>query len=213
LICFQYFYSITIGCLIGSILTMALNYNIYDFFLHGISWIMIWTLWCYFAAYTAYWPPGYFCIICYYLKLQLNSIKIRLKVFILRANRLSLKERSLILKSILNEHNLLCQQIKSFNKYWKKYLTIKLILFVLIICFLSYLIFMKSMKWFASLQFLIVMSAHLLLIFIITYSASEIPHSNSLIAKDLQLISAKIKLHLSNKLKVCYISRKSLQKF
>ncbi len=134
-------------------------------------------------------------------------------MFILRANRLSLKERSLILKSILNEHNLLCQQIKSSNKYWKKYLTIKLILFILIICFLSYLIFIKSMKWFASLQFLILMSAHLLLIFIITYSAFEISHSNSLIAKHLQLMSAKIKLPLSNKLKVCYISRKSLQKF
>jgi hypothetical protein len=141
LICFQYFYLITIGCLIGSTLTMALNYNIYDFFLHGISWIIIWTLWCYFAAYTAYWPPGYFCITCYYLKLRLNSVKIRLKVFILRANRLSVKERSLILKSILNEQNLLCQQINSFNKYWKKYLTTKLILFVLIMFFVVFNIY------------------------------------------------------------------------
>jgi hypothetical protein len=141
LICFQYFYLIKFGRLIGSTLTMALNYNIYDLFLHGISWIIIWTLWCYFAAYTAYWPPGYFCITCYYLKLRLNSVKIRLKVFILRANRLSVKERSLILKSILNEHNLLCQQINSFNKYWKKYLTTKLILFVLIMFFVVFNIY------------------------------------------------------------------------
>jgi hypothetical protein len=57
--------SITIGGFLVGILTM-LFYDIYDMILYGISWVIIWTIWCYYASIAIYWPSGYFFIVCYY---------------------------------------------------------------------------------------------------------------------------------------------------
>jgi len=202
MICFLYIYSITIGCIFCCIVTMALNYSVHDFLLYGILWIIIWPIWSYFASSTAYWPPGYFYIVCYYLKQQSISIRARIRKITLKASRSNKRGVSLTLKSILCEHNYLCRKINSYNKYWRKYLTIKLFLFVLIISFLTYLIFMKSMQWFAYMQFLIILSAHLLLVFILTYSASNVSLLNSLILEELQITSAKLKLSTNTQFKV-----------
>jgi hypothetical protein len=194
--------SLTIGAFLVGILTI-LNYDIYDFILYGISWVIIWTVWCYYACIAIYWSPGYFFIVCYYLKLRLISFQIRLKTFSQRINRLSMKTKSFLIKGFVKEHNELCQQIFIYNKFWRKYLTIALTIFVLLICFLTYLIFIAPMKWYFRLELLITLFGHILLVFIITYSASTISHFNSIIARDLYSICFNAKAPILEKLKVC----------
>jgi hypothetical protein len=118
-------------------------------------------------------------------------------------NRLSMKRKSLLIKSILKEHNELCQQIFIYNMFWRKYLTITLTIFVLLICFLTYLVIIAPMKWYFRLQLLITLLGHILLVFIVTYSASTISHFNSVIARDLHKIHVNGKLPILEKLKVC----------
>ncbi len=192
----------TIGGFLVAILTM-LYYDIYDMILYGISWVIIWTVWCYYVGPAIYWPSGYYFIVCFYLKLRLISFQIRLKTFSQRMNRLSMKTKSFLVKGFLKEHNELCQQIFIYNKFWRKYLTITLTIFVLLICFLTYLIFIAPMKWYLRFQLSIALSGHILLVFIVTYSASTIYHFNSVIARDLNKICVNGKLPILEKLKVC----------
>jgi hypothetical protein len=183
------------------ILTM-LHYDIYDMILYGISWVIIWTVWCHYNGITINWPPGYFFIVCYYLKLRLISFQIRLKTFSQRMNRLSMKTKSFLIKNILKEYNELCQQIFIYNTFWRKYLTITLTIFVLLICFLTYLIFIAPVKWYLRFELMITLLGHILLVFIVTYSAATISHFNSVIARDLHKICVNGKLPILEKLKV-----------
>ncbi len=193
--------SLTIGTVLITILSI-LNYDIYDFILYGISWVIIWTVWCYYACIAIYWPPGYFFIVCYYIKLRLTSFQIRLKTFSQRTNRLSMKTKSFLIKGLMKEHNELCQQIFIYNKFWRKYLTVTLTIFVLLICFLTYLTFIPPMKWYLRFQISIALSGHILLVFIVIYCASTISHFNSVIARDLHKIYVNGKLPIFIKLKV-----------
>jgi hypothetical protein len=194
--------SLTIGAFSVGILTI-LNYDIYDFLLYGITWVIIWTVWCYYVCLAIYWPPGYLFIVCYYLKLRLISFQIRLKTFSQRINRLSMKTKSFLIKCFLKEHNELCQQIFIYNKFWRKYLTITLTIFVLLICFLIYLLFIAPMKWYFRFELSIALSGHILLVFVVTYSASIISHFNSVIVRDLYSICFNAKVPIVEKLKVC----------
>ncbi len=194
--------SLTIGTILITILTI-LNYDIYDFILYGISWVIIWPIWCYYACIAIYWPPGYFFIVCYYLKLRLTSFQTKVKIFSQRMNRLSMKTKSFLIKGFMKEHNELCQQIFIYNKFWRKYLTITLTNFVLLICFLNYLVFIAPMKWYLRFQISIALSGQILLVLIVTYSASTISHFNSVIARDLHKIYVNGKLPILEKLKVC----------
>jgi hypothetical protein len=194
--------SIAIGCFLVGILTM-LFYDIYDMILYGISWVIIWTILCYYAGFAIYWPPGYFFIVCYYLKQRLTSFQTKVKIFSQRMNSLSMKTKSFLIKGFVKEHNELCQQIFNYNKFWRKYLTITLTIFVLLICFLIYLIFIAPMKWYLRFELSIVLSGHLLLVFIVTYSASTISHFNSVIVRDLYSICFNAKVPILIKFKVC----------
>jgi hypothetical protein len=194
--------SLTIGAFLVGILTI-LNYEIYDLILYGISWVIIWTVWCHYVCLAIYWPPGYYFIVCYYLKQRLTSFRTKVKIFSQRMNRLSMKRKSLLIKSILKEHNELCQQIFIYNKFWRKYLTITLTIFVLLICFLIYLLFIAPMKWYLRFELSISLSGHILLVFIVTYSASTISHFNNIIVRDLYSICFNAKVPVLEKLKVC----------
>jgi uncharacterized BrkB/YihY/UPF0761 family membrane protein len=133
----------------------------------------------------------------------LTSIQTKVKILSERMNRLSMKTKSLLIQSILKEHNELCQQIFIYNKFWRKYLTIALTIFVLLICFLIYLLFIAPMKWFLRFELSITLFGHILLVFIVTYSASTISHFNSVIVRDLYSIYFNAKLPIIEKLKVC----------
>jgi hypothetical protein len=180
-----------------------LYYDIYDMILYGISWVIIWTVWCYYVGPAIYWPSGYYFIVCFYLKLRLISFQIRLKTFSQRINRSSMKTKSFLIKGFLKEHNELCQQIFIYNKFWRKYLTITLTIFVLLICFLIYLLFIAPMKWYLRFELSIALSGHILLVFVVTYSASIISHFNSIIVLDLYSIFFNAKVSILEKLKVC----------
>jgi hypothetical protein len=116
-------------------------------------------------------------------------------------NSLSMKTKSFLIKSILKEHNELCQQIFIYNKFWRKYLTITLTIFVLLICFLTYLTFIAPMKWYLRFQISIALLGQILLVFIVTYCASTISHFNSVIVRDLYSICFNAKVPLIEKLK------------
>ncbi len=201
-ICNKYIYSITLGIIIVLIISIAFNYNTYDFCIFGILWIILWTVWGLLICYALYWPPGYFSIVCYYLKLRIAAFRFKLINFKAASGQPSLKMRSRSIEKILREHNNLCIKISEYNKYWKIYLTISILIFIVIISFLSYLIFIARLNLFLRFEYLIILSAHLLLLFIITYSASSISHYNKVLFCDLYTFSVKNKLHIHSKLMV-----------
>jgi hypothetical protein len=201
-ICNKYIYSITLGIIIVLIISIAFNYNTYDFCVFGILWIILWTVWGLLICYTLYWPPGYYSIVCYYLKLRITAFRLKLINFKAASGQRSLKIESLFLEKTLREHNNLCIKISEYNKYWKIYLTISVLIFILIISFLLYLIFIARLNYVLRFEYSIILSAHLLLLFIITYSASSISDYNKVLFHDLYSFSVKNKLQIHSKLKV-----------
>jgi uncharacterized membrane protein YesL len=120
------------------------------------------------------------------LKQRLNSIKIRLNIIRNKSKKFNPNEKLLTITTLLREHNDICEQISNYNKYWRKYLTITYSIYLSIICILSYDTLINSkLKWSLRSEFGIVLLAHFLLIFIITYSASTVSHFNLIIYRSL----------------------------
>jgi len=183
-------------------LPMLLNYTFYNFIIFGISWDLIWIFWCYNACIAAYYFPGYYFITCYYLKFRLNSFEKRVKNFIKFSNHLPMRRKLLTIRRLLDDHNEMCHQIDDYNRFWKKYLTITYSIFITLICFITYTVFYSSIKWYFHLQYCVVLSAHLLLITILTYSASEVSHFNHILFNEFNSIFAKNNFPINFQLKV-----------
>jgi hypothetical protein len=182
IICCVYILTITAGVLAVFGLAFALNYSLAYFFLFGISWAIIWGIWTYTGCITLHYFPAYFLLICYHLKQRLNSIRIRLNVIRNKSKSLKSNEKILMIGSLVREHNDLCQNIYCYNKYWRKYLTITYSIFLTINCILAYIVFINSrLNSFLRFEYAIVLSSHLLLIFIITYSASIVSNFNPIL--------------------------------
>jgi hypothetical protein len=140
------------------------------------------------------------------LKQRLNSIRIGIYVIRYKSKRLGLDEKILMIRRLLEEHNNLCQKIYIYNKYWKKYLTITYSIFLSVVCILTYVVFISSgLKWFLIIEYLIVLSAHLLLIFIITYSASTVSHFNDILYKNLCSFCTENSFPIDIKIKVRFL--------
>ncbi len=74
-------------------------------------------------------------------------------------------------------------------------------IFVFLIC-LIYLLFVAPMKWFLRFELSTSLSGHILLIFVVTYSASTISYFNSVIVRDLYSICLNAKVPILENLKV-----------
>ncbi len=184
--CCSYIWTILVGSLGLFAVPYALNYTLTNFLLFGIFWIIIWLIWGYNVCAGSYYFPGYFFIVCYHLKQRLNSIKIRLNIIRNKSKKLNPNEKLLTITTLLREHNDICEQISNYNKYWRKYLTITYSIYLSIICILSYDTLINSkLKWSLRSEFGIVLLAHFLLIFIITYSASTVSHFNLILYRSL----------------------------
>jgi hypothetical protein len=206
MICCVYDLTITVGAIVVLGLPMALNYSLVNWLLFGISWTTIWIIFLYNGCLDTFYFPGYFFIVCFYLKQRLSSIRIRLNIIRNESKSSTTNEKILMIRRLVEDHNDLCQQISSYNKYWKKYLTITYSTLLSIICILTYVTLISSgLKWFLRLQYLIVLSAHLLLIFIITYSASSISDFNLILYKDLHSFCAKNSFPIVFKIKVRFL--------
>ncbi len=107
-----------------------------------------------------------------------------------------------MIRRLLKDHNNLCKQIDEYNEYWKKYLTVTYVIFVFLVCFITYVVFISAIKWFARIEYTTVLSAHILLVLIITYSASTVSHSNEIIFCDLYSVCVGNRFPIAIKLKV-----------
>jgi len=151
----------------------------------------------------SYYFPGYYLITCYYLKLRLTSIEKRIKSLLKFSNHLSMRGKVSIIKRLLEEHNNICQQIDNYNQFWKKYLTITFSIYVTLVCFITYTVFYSTIKWFFRLEYCIVLSAHILLLTILTYSASSVSHFNHILFRELYSLLANKSFPIAHKLMVC----------
>ncbi len=203
MICCFYVSTLTAGGMFIIGIPMALNYSLIHWLLFGITWTTIWGIWLYNATMAAFYYPGYFFIVCYYLKLKLNSIRIKLNIIRNKSKSLAKNKKILMIRRLLEEHNDICQQISNYNIYWRKYLSITYSIFLSVICILTYVALIYSgLKWFMRIEYLIVLSAHLLLIFIITFSASIVSDYNLILYKDLHSICAENWFPIDVKIKV-----------
>jgi len=202
-ICSFYVLSIPVCGMFVIGLWMLLNYSLVNFFVFGIPWVIIWGNFAYECCITTYFFPGYFFIICYHLKLRLNSIRNRIQILLKNETRCTLKVRIFTIKRFLTEHNVLCQQIDGYNKYWGKYLTLNYSVILSVICILSFVVCISwEVKWFLRIEYSIILSAHILLLTIETYSASSVSYLNHMLYLDLLSVSAKDRYLIFTKLKV-----------
>jgi hypothetical protein len=195
-------YCIRVITIFGSLaltIIMYVNYKTHDFFIFGIIWITIWSVWMYYASVVIYWFPTYFYIICYYMKIQLKFINRDIKNIKLTKIPIQLKE--ILLIKLLVKHQNIYRKIKIYNNYWKKYLSQSFIIFLTIILFLSYLYFFTSMTFLPKFEFTIVLTVHVLILIVLTYSASSVSHFSTTTYKLLQSISVE-KFSIRSKLKV-----------
>jgi ABC-type transport system involved in cytochrome bd biosynthesis fused ATPase/permease subunit len=202
IICFVYAVSVNAGCIACIGLLVTLNYSLGNILVFGISWTIIWGIWSYHSCKADFYFPGYFFIICYHFKIRLTSIEKRLKNFAYYSKQSSMRAKISTIRCLLRDHNNLCQQIDEQNQYWKKYLTLTYLIFVSSACFVLYAVFISPVKWFVRIEYLIVLSAILLLLIIITYSASSVSYFNEIIFRDLNSVCVRNSFPISFKLKV-----------
>jgi hypothetical protein len=199
MLCYVYTIVVAVGAGAVFAIPFALNYNLVNFFLFGISWIIIWVIWSYNGCVTLHYFPGYFFIICYYLKQRLDSIRIRLNTI----RNKSKNEKTLIIRRLLEDYNDLCQKIYDYNKYWKKFLTISYLILLSIVCFLTYIVFITpGVKLILRIEYAIVFLGHLMIIFIITYSAASVSHFNPILYKNFCSFNVENCLPIDIKIKV-----------
>jgi hypothetical protein len=202
MICFSYATSLTVGFLVAISFIFGLNYSLGNFLVFGMSWTIIWGIWCYYASKAFYYFPGYFFIICYQLKIQLSAIEKRLKNLMKHSKHFSMRSKISMIRRLLRDHNDLCQRIDEYNQYWRKHLTLTYPLFVFVVCFLSYGVFIAPIELFFRIQSLVILSAHILLLMIITYCASTVSHFNEIIFRDLCSVYVRNRFPNTIKLKV-----------
>jgi len=202
MICRFYVIFLSVGCFVVMAITSAFNYNLMDFFLFGISWSILAMIWGYHVCIAVYYFAGYYFIVSYYLNSRLNSLVKLVKSFENSVKYSSTKVKSLKITELLIEHNDLCVQINDYNKYWKKYLSSTLSILLSLICFLSYVVFFPPMDWLLRFEFAVALSAHIIVVLIVTYSASSITDFNEILYRDLHSISVKLKFSTDVKLKV-----------
>jgi len=195
-----YIHGVTFGCFIIAVMTFAFNLSLWDFILFGILWSILWPVWTYTCGSLAFWSAAYYYIVCYYLKIRLNSIQNKLRDLLSKSRTSKIRSKCSTIKQILEEHNDLCRKIDNYNKFWRKYLTITLLIFISLVCFLSYLVFFPPMKWSLRLEFSVVLMGHTFLIIVLTYSASTISHFNYTLFRDLN--SVNVKFNFSPNMKI-----------
>ncbi len=144
MICCFYVSAITAGCLTLLVITMVLNYSLVNGLLFGISWTTIWIIFCYNACTAGFYFPGYFFIVCYYLKQRLISTRIRLNIIRNKSKSLTTIQKISMIRRLLEDHNDICQQISNYNKYWMKYLSITYLIFLSVMCILTYVALISS---------------------------------------------------------------------
>ncbi len=211
IICCSYVISIPTASTALAVLVHVLVLSLANFLVFGISWTIIWGVWCYHSCKAAFYFPGYFFIVCYYLKLRLSSIDKRLKNFMKYSKHSSMKLKISMIRHLLRDHNNLCKQIDEYNQFWKKYLTITYVIFVFLICFITYVVFISPIKWFIRIDCMALLSGHLLLVFILTYSASTVSHFNEILFRDLYSVCVGNRFPISIKLKVKLKDKKFLK--
>ena len=178
---------------------MYFNYTTNDFLIFSPIWLPVWALWLYYCPKLLYWFPIYFHLICYYLRSQLISVEMKLKL--LRRKSMNLRQKEVLLKGLLKTHRNICLKMKYYNNFWSQYLTQSLIIFVSIILFLSYLYFFTFMPILPKIEFTIVLFVEIFIVILLIVSASEVSHRTQVIYQLLQSLSNQ-NFSIKTKLKV-----------
>jgi hypothetical protein len=190
---------ITLCGMLAIIMILYINYELYDFLMYGIIWIIIWTVWIYYVSVVIYWFPSYYFIICYYLKRQLLILENDIKN--IKRSRIAISRKEALIRRIFENHHKICHKITIYNNYWQKYLSQSFMIFLTIILFLSYLYFFTPMPWFLKLEFSIVLLVHFLILIVLLYSSSSVSHFSITTYKLLQSIALE-DFSIRSKLKV-----------
>jgi hypothetical protein len=191
---------ITLCGMLALIMIFYIKYELYDFLIYGIIWVIIWTVWIYYVSIVIYWFPSYYFIICYYLKRQLFILENDIKN--IKSSRISISRKEALILRILENHHKICHKITIYNNYWQKYLSQSFMIFLTIICFLSYLYFFTPMPWLPKLEFSIVLLVHFSILIVLLYSSSSVSHFSITTYKLLQSIALE-DFSIRSKLKVC----------
>jgi len=124
------------------------------------------------------------CLLSYYFNLKANKINRNLNV-LLNSNKLSSYQVSIAAKSFISEHNQICFQISSFNKFWKKlYFIFVFTVIPMNLCFLHQFLFGK-IELFVRLFIGFSVIIELFVIFIFQFMIASISSSMHKSAKNL----------------------------
>ncbi len=132
------------------------------------------------------------------IRIRLNDIQKKKK-----SKFVAINEKNLIIRRLLEDYDDLCQKIYDNSKYWKKFLTIDYLILLSIVCFLTYIVFITpGVKLILRIEYAIVLLGHLMIIFILTYSAASVSHFNPILYKNFCSFNVENCLPIDIKIKV-----------
>ena len=114
----------------------------------GIAWSIIYSIWAYYLISIQIGLVPVFNQLCHYLIIRFEKLNASLKRLRVSNTLTDDKARIECVKEFMKDHNRLCAQVYSFNKFWKFHIFLSFIIYIGIVAFFFNLIFLvKTSYW------------------------------------------------------------------
>ena len=158
------------GALVSGI-PFAMKCSLFEFFLLGIPWVTLFTLWVYVTSDYIFHQVNYFSIICYYLKLKLKVLNTRIETQIKIGKRLNITD----VKDLCKSYDSIHREIKQFNdNMWSSFLASFVFIFMLTITIVIYSVIYGSFGFILKIVFIYIFVAQTIFLLSIIWTASSV---------------------------------------
>lgn len=114
----------------------------------GIAWPIVYSIWLYYLISIQIGLVPVFNQLCHYLILRFDKLNVSLKRLRAPNSHADDKTRIECVNDFMKDHNKLCSQVYSFNKFWKYHIFFSFIIYIGIVAFFFNLIFLvKTSYW------------------------------------------------------------------
>ena len=148
----------------------------------------------------------FFYLIFYFIKLRSERLNERLQNLLANSGHVDSVRLARMADQLIEQHNSICRQTKSFNKFWSKYLLYILISLMPLNLFLLHQVMFKEMQAITLLFNCFMVGLSWIFIFLVSFFASLVPKSMKLTAKKLfklqMIIDSRSSSGVRTKLKI-----------
>jgi hypothetical protein len=148
---------------------IVFNYDFFRAIFIGLISLIVFWLYCYYAAGIVYYSLMYFLVISYYCKLRMNSINENLKIL---TEKFIISNKSI--DNLLKDHNDICNTINDYNIFWKRIYELTLYGIIPINLILLHQVFFGDLLLLNHLGFIISVTSYLSLLFVLNFMTASV---------------------------------------